>query len=243
MGLSGFGHMCFCRSHVVGDCHVISDLEAHRYHERGAQVWASDLDLTQHLTIVYSTLVSNRPLGNWHWFGLRLGSGVQAVHGARCWHTQVRFHGLAPEWPHTYWTSLAKMLTELGYKVINISFEGFESEYVINKPKLSWKETYNYLFHSELFIGLSSGLSWFNWAMGKHTIMISGFTENDHEFTSNVTRVSSEACFPCWNNKNFVFDAGDWDWCPIWKGTDKQHICQKSIHPNKVFTEVKKIIK
>ena len=147
------------------------------------------------------------------------------------------------EWPHTYWTSLAKMLTELGYKVINISFEGFESEYVINKPKLSWKETYNYLFHSELFIGLSSGLSWFNWAMGKHTIMISGFTENDHEFTSNVTRVSSEACFPCWNNKNFVFDAGDWDWCPIWKGTDKQHICQKSIHPNKVFTEVKKIIK
>jgi autotransporter strand-loop-strand O-heptosyltransferase len=146
------------------------------------------------------------------------------------------------EWPHTYWTSLAKMLTELGYKVINISFEGFESEYVINKPKLSWKETYNYLFHSELFIGLSSGLSWFNWAMKKHTIMISGFTENDHEFTSNVTRVSSEACFPCWNNKNFVFDAGDWDWCPIWKGTDKQHICQKSIHPNKVFTEVKKLL-
>ncbi len=146
------------------------------------------------------------------------------------------------EWPHTYWTSLAKMLTELGYKVINISFEGFESEYVINKPKLSWKETYNYLFHSELFIGLSSGLSWFNWAMGKHTIMISGFTENDHEFTSNVTRVSSEACFPCWNNKNFVFDDGDWDWCPIWKGTDKQHICQKSIHPNKVFTEVKKLL-
>ncbi len=146
------------------------------------------------------------------------------------------------EWPYTYWTSLAKMLTELGYKVVNISFEGFESEYIINKPKLSWKETYNYLFHSELFIGLSSGLSWFNWAMNKHTIMISGFTENDHEFTSNVTRVSSKSCFPCWNNKNFVFDAGDWDWCPIWKGTDKQHICQKSITPGKVFTEVKQLL-
>ena len=146
------------------------------------------------------------------------------------------------EWPHEYWTQLAKSLNELGYKVINVSYEGFQSDYIIDKPKLSWKDTYTYLHHAELFIGLSSGLSWFNWASNNHTVMVSAFTEDDHEFTSNVTRISSKACFPCWNNKNFMFDAGDWDWCPIWKGTDKQHICHKSILPSKVLTEIKETL-
>ena len=39
-----------------------------------------------------------------------------------------------------------------------------------------------------------------------------------------------------------MFDAGDWDWCPIWKGTDKQHICHKSILPSKVLTEIKETL-
>ena len=146
------------------------------------------------------------------------------------------------EWPHEYWTQLAKSLNELGYKVINVSYEGFKSDYIIDKPKLSWKDTYTYLHHAELFIGLSSGLSWFNWSSNNHTVMISAFTEDNHEFTSNVTRISSKACFPCWNNKNFMFDAGDWDWCPIWKGTDKQHICHKSILPAKVITEIENLL-
>ena len=146
------------------------------------------------------------------------------------------------EWPHEYWTALAKSLTELGYKVVNISYEGFKSDYIIDKPNLSWKDTYTYIFHAELFVGLSSGLSWFNWAANKHTVLISSFTEENHEFTSNVTRMSSTACIPCWNNPNFVFDAGDWNWCPIWKGTDKQFICHKSISSNEVFTKIKQIL-
>ena len=146
------------------------------------------------------------------------------------------------EWPHEYWTALAKSLTELGYKVVNISYEGFKSDYIIDKPNLSWKDTYTYIFHAELFVGLSSGLSWFNWASNKHTVLISSFTEENHEFTSNVTRMSSTACIPCWNNPNFVFDAGDWNWCPIWKGTDKQFICHKSISSNEVFTKIKQIL-
>ena len=66
--------------------------------------------------------------------------------------------------------------------------------------------------------------------------MINGFSERDHEFTSHITRVMNDnACIPCWTNPNFTFDPGDWDWCPIWKGTNKQHICQKSITPTQVF--------
>ena len=143
------------------------------------------------------------------------------------------------EWPYRNWFILAKLLNNLGYKVINVSYEGFKGAGIIDRPKLSWEETYNYLHHAEAFIGLSSGISWFNWASGNHSVMISGFSEKDHEFTTNVTRISSDSCFPCWNNKNFMFDAGDWDWCPIHKDTELQHICQKSIHPNQVFKAIK----
>lgn len=147
------------------------------------------------------------------------------------------------EWPHQYWTQLAKILTEKGYKVVNVSYEGFESDYIINKPRLNWKKTYTYLHHAEFLIGLSSGISWFNWAAKNHTVMVSAFTEQDHEFITNVTRISSNACFPCWNNPNFTFDAGDWDWCPIWKGTSKQHICHKSITPEIVINKINHLLK
>jgi autotransporter strand-loop-strand O-heptosyltransferase len=142
------------------------------------------------------------------------------------------------EWPYKNWSILAKLLNKLGYKVINVSYEGFKGNGIIDKPNLPWNETYNYLYHAETLIGLSSGISWFNWAAGNNTTMISGFSETDHEFTTNVTRISSDVCFPCWNNKNFMFDAGDWDWCPIHKGTEKQHICHKSISPLQVFNSL-----
>jgi ADP-heptose:LPS heptosyltransferase len=36
--------------------------------------------------------------------------------------------------------------------------------------------------NSEFFIGLSSGLSWLAWTLNKEVIMISNFTEENHEF-------------------------------------------------------------
>jgi hypothetical protein len=34
---------------------------------------------------------------------------------------------------------------------------------------IQWKTVANILYHADLFIGLGSGLSWLNWAIGKHT--------------------------------------------------------------------------
>ena len=148
------------------------------------------------------------------------------------------------EWPYHNWSALAKLLNDKGYKVVSVSYEGFEAPNIINLPKLSWEDTYNYLHHAEFFIGLSSGLSWFNWAIGKYTFMISGFSSKDHEFQSKVIRIMNEdKCNSCWTNPNFVFDAGDWDWCPIWKGTDKQHICQKSITVQQVYNSITNYLK
>ena len=144
------------------------------------------------------------------------------------------------EWVYSNWATLSKLLNQMGYKVISLTKGEWKLDGVINHYNQPMSVVANYLHHADLFIGLGSGLSWLNWALGKHTIMINGFSDKNHEFTSRVTRVmNDDACFPCWTNRNFVFDAGDWDWCPIHKGTDKQHICQKSITAMQVFRVVK----
>lgn len=147
------------------------------------------------------------------------------------------------EWPMDAWSHLAKMLKDLGYRVIALTLHARKIENVEVIHGMPIKLCLNYFHHADAFVGLSSGQSWLNWAIGKHTVMISGFTEKDHEFRNNMTRIQNEhACNSCWGNTNFVFDPSDWDWCPIWKGTDKQHICQKSISPITVYNKLMEIL-
>jgi len=147
------------------------------------------------------------------------------------------------EWKYEYWCSLVKLLNQQGYLVISLTQNEFNIPGTINHYGHPISNVVNYLYHADLFIGLGSGLSWLNWSIGKHTAMINGFAEKNHEFTTRVTRIMTDNCFPCWTNPNFAFDAGDWDWCPIWKGTDKQHICQKSITPQLVMSKIKSLLK
>jgi autotransporter strand-loop-strand O-heptosyltransferase len=107
----------------------------------------------------------------------------------------------------------------------------------------SIENTMNVIHHSELFIGLSSGLSWLAWALDKHVVMISNFTEPNHEFISNCTRIYNHSvCNSCWNDPDFVFDKGDWDWCPKHKGTDRQFECHTSIKSEQVINQIKFLI-
>jgi len=133
------------------------------------------------------------------------------------------------------WVTLSKMLRELGYEVVILSIKDYHIKDTISNTTKNWNEVFDCLYHAEFFVGLSSGLSWVNWALNKKTVMIAGFSENDHEFTTNVIRVSNNLCIKCWNDPVLVFDNGDWDWCPVYKGTERQHICQKSITPLQVF--------
>lgn len=144
------------------------------------------------------------------------------------------------EWDYSYWVMLSKMIKELGYDVITLT----EKPYHIDGVKNIWgtplKDVANYLNHAEAFVGLGSGLSWFNWALNKHTYMINGFSKEGHEFSTNITKIFNPGvCISCWNDSEFVFDSGDWDWCPVYKGTQKQHICQRSITPLQVFNMLK----
>jgi autotransporter strand-loop-strand O-heptosyltransferase len=140
------------------------------------------------------------------------------------------------EWTYDSWKVLSRLIKKSGYDVVILTNKPYHMEGVKCIHGKSLNHSMNILYHSEFLVSLSSGLAWLNWSLNKHTVMISGFTQKDHEFKSNNTRIQYEhSCNSCWANPNFTFDPGDWDWCPIWKGTDKQHICQKSINPLTVF--------
>jgi len=147
-------------------------------------------------------------------------------------------------WNHPNgWETLVSYLIKLGYEVINVSKEQSKIDGVINVEDTSIENTMNIIHHSEFLIGLSSGLSWLAWAMGTHVVMISNFTEENHEFTSNCTRINNkEVCNGCWNNPMFKFDKGDWYWCPEHKGTDRQFECHKSITPEMVLQRIQHLI-
>ena len=140
------------------------------------------------------------------------------------------------EWVYDNWVTLSKMLNDIGYKVVITTINPYIIENTINIWNEPLEIVANYLHHASAFVGLGSGLSWLNWGIGKHTHMINGFSKDGHEFSSNITKIfTPNVCVNCWNDEVFVFDAGDWDWCPIYKNTTKQHICQKSITPLQVF--------
>ena len=99
--------------------------------------------------------------------------------------------------PH-FCKSLGKFKTKIS-KNFRKEDNPFENCHKLNDSSI--ENTISVIHHSEFFIGLSSGLSWLSWAIGKHVVMISNFTEPDHEFTTNCTRIiNTDVCNGCWNN-------------------------------------------
>jgi autotransporter strand-loop-strand O-heptosyltransferase len=96
----------------------------------------------------------------------------------------------------------------------------------------------NEIIHSKIYIGLSSGLSWLSWALGKPTVIISGFTEEFLEPRSVIRIINKNVCHGC--QTEFKLDPGDWEWCPRKKGTPDQFICSKSIDPEEVMTAIER---
>jgi len=143
----------------------------------------------------------------------------------------------------TGWQELVDYLTNLGYKVVHVSKESTNLKNIIQLTDTSMDNTINYIHHSEFFIGLSSGLSWLSWAIGKHVVMISNFTTPDHEFVSNCTRiVNHDVCNGCWNNPLFKFDKGDWNWCPEFQNTERHFECHKSITSEMVINKIQHLL-
>jgi cephalosporin hydroxylase len=96
----------------------------------------------------------------------------------------------------------------------------------------------SYLNHCDLFIGISSGISWLSWALNKETVIISGFSKPVTEpLDDNIIRVfKGGGCNGCFNRSRL--DAGDWNWCPDQKGTPRQFECTKIISSKDVLSAI-----
>jgi len=148
------------------------------------------------------------------------------------------------------WRKVVKYLQLLGYKVVcidkNSDFgaKGFSNEIpenAIDKTgDFSLQERITDIHNCEFFIGLSSGLSWVAWALGKKVILISGFTEPSNEFSTPYRLINKDVCHGCWNKE--PFDRDNWTWCPYHEGTERQFECSKSISFEMVKQKIDEII-
>jgi autotransporter strand-loop-strand O-heptosyltransferase len=158
----------------------------------------------------------------------------------------IAIHGTAQTkyWNNpTGWQELVDYIKSKGYRVCLLSKE--EDGYMGNKHPKGVEHVFNNdiesviqtLQKSVLFIGISSGLSWLSWAVGTNTCLISGFTDPKTEFEDCV-RISPEEhiCQGCFNTDRL--DAGDWNWCPRHKNTDRQFECTKTISASKVIDRI-----
>ena len=145
------------------------------------------------------------------------------------------------------WQEVVDYLKSKNYEVILLSRE--EDGYMGNRnpsgvtqlPAGDINKVIKTIQSSELFIGLSSGLSWLSWACNVPTVLISGFTDDDLEPKNGVYRViNKNVCHGCWSKHDF--NPGDWNWCPEHKGTERQFECSKQITSDMVIEEINKII-
>ena len=146
----------------------------------------------------------------------------------------------------TGWQEVTDYLTGMGYEVLILSKENdgymgnFHPKGSNKLPEGSMEKLMEVMTTCEFFIGVGSGLSWVAWSLGVPTILISGFGKPISEFEGDdVIRIfNSNVCNGCYNR--YRLDAGDWNWCPDNKGTERQFECTKSITGGMVINEIKK---
>lgn len=166
----------------------------------------------------------------------RVGLGIQSTAQAKYWNN--------PEG----WQEVTDYLISIGYEVVVYSKEenGYMGNFypkgsIQNQPG-SIHKLMEDLSTCEFFIGISSGISWVTWALGIPTILISGFTEEFNEPYENVYKIGApkNVCSGCANK--FRLDPGDWNWCPVHKGTERAFECTREIKSGSVIEIVEKLI-
>lgn len=137
--------------------------------------------------------------------------------------------------PHG-WDEFTQWHIDQGYRVLHASQEGHGPMGSEQLPK-ELSQVASEINSAEYFVGISSGLSWFAWALGAKVVMISGFTPEWTEFEENCLRIiNKDLCWGCWSFS--IFDRGDWMWCPSHKGTQRQFECTKRIEASDVIAQI-----
>jgi len=147
----------------------------------------------------------------------------------------------------TGWQEVVDWLIGRGYLVKLLSKEG--DNYMGNKlpigvmhhPNGPIELVMDEMKKSKAFIGIGSGLSWLSWALDVPTVLISGFSYRWAEMEDCIRIGAPDGkCEGCFNRVKL--DAGDWNWCPDHKGTERQFECTKSITSEMVIKELEKFL-
>ena len=145
------------------------------------------------------------------------------------------------------WQEVVNWLNDRGYIVKLLSKEN--DDYMGNKyptgivkhPNGPIELVMDEMKKSKAFIGIGSGLSWLSWALDVPTVLISGFSYDWAEMKDCVRIAAPKGkCEGCFNRLRL--DAGDWNWCPDHKGTERQFECTKSITSEMVIKELEKFL-
>ena len=145
------------------------------------------------------------------------------------------------------WQDIVDWLNDRGYTVKLVSKEG--DDYMGNKlptgivkhPNGPIEGVMDEMKKSKAFIGIGSGLSWLSWALNIPTVLISGFSYDWAEMQDCIRIGAPKGkCEGCFNR--IRLDAGDWNWCPDHKGTNRQFECTKSITSEMVIKELQKFL-
>jgi autotransporter strand-loop-strand O-heptosyltransferase len=125
------------------------------------------------------------------------------------------------------WEKVVEYLNSFGYKVLCIdqhfAFGVGQTTNVIPSNSLDYtnkslSEIMDLLYYSEFHIGISSGISWLAWALGKKVLMVSSFSKPMCEFKEDCYRVYKQTDQSGYfNNTDFKFDPSDWNWNPYKK--------------------------
>lgn len=101
----------------------------------------------------------------------------------------------------------------------------------------------NFIKNADLFIGLSSGLSWLAWLTETPVVMISNFTAAHNEFYTPYRVMNLTVCNSCWNDGRFKFINSDWFHCPRHRNDSHAHECQRLISSGMVIDKIKEALK
>lgn len=165
----------------------------------------------------------------------KVGIGIHSTAQAKYWN---RPNG---------WQEIVNYLNANGFDVYLYSNEnnGYMGNYnpdgIIKYKSGSIEKLIDDMSTCQFFIGLGSGLSWLAWALKLPVVLISGFSEEYSETTTDTYRViNNNVCHGCFNSHRL--DAGDWNWCPIHKNTQRMFECTREITPGMIINEIEKLL-
>jgi autotransporter strand-loop-strand O-heptosyltransferase len=151
------------------------------------------------------------------------------------------------------WDKVVKFLNNKGIQVICVdqysSFGlgktmNYMPKNAINFTGKPLDEISELIYNSEFHIGISSGISWLSWGLGKKVVIVSSFSKPFCEFEEDCYRVYNDnSTSGYFNILEFKFNPSDWNWNPYKKiETIKEWDEFETIEVNDVKEKINQIL-